>query len=32
LTASAILSTPRFSERRASSSNSSCFATVLHSS
>src|SRR5687767_5549347 len=29
LTASAILSTPRFSERRASSSNSSCFATVL---
>src|SRR3989337_834235 len=25
LTASAILSTPRFSERRASSSNSSCF-------
>src|SRR5918994_3782530 len=29
LTASAILSTPRFRERRASSSNSSCFATVL---
>src|SRR5687768_7902015 len=29
LTASAILSTPRFSARRASSSNSSCFATFF---